>query len=210
MKAYIVRTNMSAPGFEKGDCILMSPLASPVTEDPEGGFNAASVLHPVKLERGGLVLLKPLYPAGQGFFAGFADSVAGFFTFQQFRPFSGSRLSGETASIRRLVGFPGDTLYMQDFVLHIKPAGAAHFLTEFEVCENDYYVYIDKMSYNLKNFPFFPGHMEEVVLGPDEYFVLSDNRMDGIDSRIWGAVPASRIAGLVFLRYWPPARFSPL
>lgn len=43
----------------------------------------------------------------------------------------------------------------------------------------------------------------EVALGPDEYFLLGDNREFSTDSRELGPVRADAIHGVVALRYWP-------
>jgi len=42
-----------------------------------------------------------------------------------------------------------------------------------------------------------------VVVGPDEVFVLGDNRADSVDSRQFGPVPVSDIIGRVVARLWP-------
>ena len=45
------------------------------------------------------------------------------------------------------------------------------------------------------------------VLGPDEYFVMGDNRMHSGDSRSRGPMKAEDIVGRAWLRYWPLPRF---
>ncbi len=47
----------------------------------------------------------------------------------------------------------------------------------------------------------------DVIVPPDEYFVLGDNRNDSEDSRYWGFVPRSAIVGRPLLVYFtlPPA-----
>lgn len=44
----------------------------------------------------------------------------------------------------------------------------------------------------------------KVKLGPDEYYVLGDNRGNSSDSHVWGAEPADLIMGKVWLTIWPP------
>ncbi len=44
-------------------------------------------------------------------------------------------------------------------------------------------------------------------LGPDEYFVMGDNRLDSGDSRQHGPMKAGDIVGRAWLRYWPVDKF---
>jgi signal peptidase I len=41
-------------------------------------------------------------------------------------------------------------------------------------------------------------------LGPDQYFVLGDNRSGSLDSHVFGPVQRSAIKGIARVLYWPP------
>lgn len=43
-----------------------------------------------------------------------------------------------------------------------------------------------------------------ITLGPDEYYVLGDNRNNSSDSHLWGPIHRSRIIGKAWFIYWPP------
>lgn len=45
-----------------------------------------------------------------------------------------------------------------------------------------------------------------IVIPPDHYFMMGDNRGASQDSRFWGPVPRDWIIGKAFATYWPPDR----
>lgn len=130
------------------------------------------------------------------------NAVAGFFTAQRLEPFGYSRRITAHNSVRRVLGLPGDTLYMKDYVLYIKPRGDSLFLTEFEMAVKPYNIHIYSVPVEWDGLG--PcGDMRELTLGPDEYFVLADNRIEGVDSRLYGPVGSRRLRGRVLLQYFP-------
>ncbi len=70
-------------------------------------------------------------------------------------------------------------------------------------------VYIDG---NLLQEPYLPrlGSYSKppTRLGPDECFVLGDNRNNSSDSHNWGPVSLSRLVGTAWFCYWPPEHWG--
>ena len=95
--------------------------------------------------------------------------------------------------VKRVIGLPGETLQIIDQVVYIRPAGqqGASPLAE-PYC-------VHKM----------PGQVEDklrnfgpVIVPPDSYFAMGDNRDDSLDSRDWGFVPRENIFGRALFIYW--------
>lgn len=178
------RSVSMVPEINKGDCVIVSPLVTTPA-------------------RGSVIILAPLYSAAEGKFRMLLDKFIGFFTFQQYVPHAHSSLVTETEQLRRVIGLPGDTIYMKDFVLYIKPADESHFLTEFELIDHPYNVAIETTPAMWEKDFGVCADFSPIVLGRDDYFVLADNRYRSVDSRLWGVVKKSRIKGKVLLSYFP-------
>jgi signal peptidase I len=89
----------------------------------------------------------------------------------------------EKSYIKRVIGLPGDHVRIQSGQVYVND----HPLQE-DYVEADYR---DDFS------------MREIVVPPDEYFVLGDHRNSSSDSRVWGNVPRHFIYGKAVFCYWP-------
>ena len=159
-------------------------------------------------ERGDVVLLDSRFSRKKNFFISQVDRLVRFFTAQQVSLFENNELPSSKAHVRRVVGMPGDTIYMRDYVLYIKPAGERHFLTEFEIVEEPYNVtfYVPPADWDTEIG--VKGSFDEITLAYNEYFVLADNRKSSDDSRLWGAVKKDEIAAKVLMCYFPFRNFK--
>ena len=88
--------------------------------------------------------------------------------------------------IKRVIGLPGEKIKLQNNGIYINGT--------------------------LLNESYLPADIEtvlplrgygDVTLGPDEYFLLGDNRSQSLDSRIFGPVKRELIIGRTWIRGWP-------
>ena len=174
---------------------------------PENSLELVVPLWPAP-DRGDVMLMQPYELERHSLPMRFINQLCLFVTAQQWQPFRGDALGNRsTPFIRRVIGMPGDTIYLDNYLLYIKPKDGRHVLTEFELTKTRYNI-------TVANPPDFwdrelgaKGSVEEIVLGEDEYFVLSDNRLDASDSRTWGIVSRNAFKGKVILVYFPFNKF---
>lgn len=95
--------------------------------------------------------------------------------------------------IKRIIGLPGDRVKVENGHFYINDALLA---------EN----YLQSTILTLPGA--FLREGEEVVVSPDHYLVIGDNRMASSDSREWGFISREEIIGKAFLRYWPITSFG--
>lgn len=193
-----VQTSAMTPEYSENSLVFVVPY---------------SPAHPLffqryHIQRGSVVYLKPLEDSDVSFVKKAANFLVEFFTFRQASIIKPENEISGVPSLRRVVGLPGDTLYMKDYVLYVKPAGESHFLTEFEVADRMYEIATESAVHDYQIG--VTGNVEEFTLAEDEYYLLADERVHSLDSRLYGPVRADRISGKAILRYFPFDAFSAL
>ena len=174
---------------------------------PSGSYEFVSPL--LKNPERGDVILMHNYSSGRvGPFKRFLQTVALFVSLRKWQPFEENPVSGTRPVLRRVVGMPGDTVYIDRYVMFIKPAGENHFLTEFEVCDSKYNAKILVPPANWDSDFGAKASIHQITLGADEYFVLGDDRLSAADSRMWGPVKHSQIVGKALVLYFPFGKFK--
>lgn len=88
------------------------------------------------------------------------------------------------ALIKRVIGLPGDRIELRDGGVMVNGA-----------LLDEPYVHGLTTSCN--------RYCEPFTLGPGQYFLMGDNRLNSMDSRDFGPIPDGQIVGRVVLRYWP-------
>ena len=111
--------------------------------------------------------------------------------------------------VKRVIGLPGDRIHMragvvyrngmplhEDYVIHTFP----YFNFYRDNFPTQLYVTADVNRNWRRN---MPHYMEggELVVPPDSYFVMGDNRDRSLDSRYWGFVPRGNVLGRPLVIY---------
>jgi len=124
-------------------------------------------------QRGDIVVINPPPRPIEGFWDSFRNQFA----------MKGPR---DEPYIKRIIGLPGDTIHIGDGKVFINGTPIAE----------DYIK--DPPDYT---FPL--GGMPSLTLGPDQYFVLGDNRRASADSHFFGPIESGRIIGKAWVAIWP-------
>ena len=112
--------------------------------------------------------------------------------------------------VKRLIGVPGDRIHLQNktvylngkalvepYIQHVFPAPLQYrdnFPLDPSTDPNVYPRAYEMLSQHMVN--------GEVVVPPDSFFAMGDNRDNSLDSRYWGFVPRENIIGKPLLIFW--------
>ena len=115
--------------------------------------------------------------------------------------------------VKRLIGLPGDHIHMHNGVVIINgvpqpqphaqpttPENFSEFLDDFPAVPP----YPQPGGATESWAVAFPNYIQNgnLVVPPEMYFMMGDNRHDSLDSRFWGFVPRADIIGRPLLNYW--------
>jgi signal peptidase I len=189
------------PTLEPGDRLMMSPILYGPRLRAFGwvlpGFSEP--------KRGDLVAVRPGFMGETSAIRRLANPVVRFATVERSRLDEGDGWRS-AIQLKRIVGIPGDTVRMERFAVYVRPSGADEFSSETDLAVRPYETTVEAVPEGWHGDDPFGGAMEEIVLGPGEYFVIGDNRALSVDSRHWGPIPEESIHGRIIFRYWPLGR----
>jgi len=115
--------------------------------------------------------------------------------------------------VKRLVGLPGDTIYMRDAVLYVDGAVLNIAPTSPEQTVGDPTetspLFDWQHQFEVKGTRFgeppaqpMHDHWGPLVIPPDRLFMMGDNRYDSKDGRYWGLVPRKNVRGRPMFVYY--------
>jgi len=205
LASYSMGNKSMEPSITEGDILLTTPiLYGPFIPLTEKRFR--DIRQP---QRGDIVIARPGYYKKPPGYINAADKLVRFFTLQKISIVSSFYYPRiQDKAVKRVLGIPGDTIKMDNYVIYIKPSDRNYFFHEYELTEREYTVNTKEPSDSWpKEFP-FSSYFSEIRLKEDEYFLIGDNRPGSLDSRHWGIVSGQNIIAKAILRYWPFQKFQ--
>jgi signal peptidase I len=111
--------------------------------------------------------------------------------------------------VKRVMGVPGDHLHIVNKVVYLngKPLlnepYAQHIFSNPDPYRDNFPTEPDGPVYDRAR-QMLAEHVQngELVVPPDSYFAMGDNRDNSLDSRYWGFVPRENIIGKPLLIFW--------
>lgn len=195
----------------QADSVSMEPaipregriLATPIyygSSIPFSGKALPGIREPL---RGDVVVVTPPQVEPDPWYLRTLDGIVRFFTLQMVSLDTTRKREWENREvIKRIIAIPGDTVRMVGYKAEIRPAGEESFVSESNLIQGLSIQYPELPPGWDDGHP-FSGNRTELTLKEGEFFLLGDNRGEGMDSLYLGQVERNRIHQRVFLRYWP-------
>jgi signal peptidase I len=113
--------------------------------------------------------------------------------------------------VKRIIGVPGDRIHLRDDIVY---RNGEKLIEPFVRHKREHNPYTDNFpavppseEYGVRNEKWaeeLPKHIDgaDIVVPPDSYFAMGDNRDVSYDSRFWGFIPKKNIIGRPMFIYW--------
>jgi signal peptidase I len=113
--------------------------------------------------------------------------------------------------VKRIIGVPGDRIHLRDDVVYRNGEKVVEPFVRHKREPNPYTENFPSLppmeAYGVRNRKWaqeLPSHIQgdDIVVPPNSYFAMGDNRDVSYDSRFWGFVPRANLIGRPMFIYW--------
>lgn len=120
--------------------------------------------------------------------------------------------NGENILVKRVIGIPGDRIHLRRGIVYLngvvqnEPYAAKPTYANYDPYRDDFPSISPSSTSNVTAAWSLdlPSHIqgEDLLVPPDSYFVMGDNRTNSLDGRYWGLVTRSNLIGRPLFVYW--------
>lgn len=124
--------------------------------------------------------------------------------------------------VKRIIGIPGDRIHLRDGVVFrngqkLDEPYALHKMGDYNPYRDNFPAVPPSEMYGVRNEKWqqeFHSHLDgdDIVVAPNSYFAMGDNRDVSYDSRYWGFIPRPNVIGRPMFIYWsfitPPDQYQ--
>ena len=124
--------------------------------------------------------------------------------------------------VKRIIGIPGDRIHLRDGVVYrngerLDEPYVQHKMGDYNPYRDNFPALPPSEMYGVHNEKWqseFRSHIEgdDLVVPPNSYFAMGDNRDVSYDSRYWGFIPRGSVIGRPMFIYWsfitPPDQYQ--
>lgn len=114
--------------------------------------------------------------------------------------------------VKRIIGIPGDRIHLRDGAVYhngqkLDEPSAQHKRGDYNPYRDNFPAVPPSENYGVTSQDWqltLPSHVqgEDIVVPPDSYFAMGDNRDNSKDSRYWGFIPRRNVIGRPMFVYW--------
>ena len=124
--------------------------------------------------------------------------------------------------VKRIMGIPGDRIHLRDGVVYrngqkLDEPYVEHKMGDYNPYRDNFPAVPPTEMYGVRNERWqreFQSHVQgdDIVVPPNSYFAMGDNRDVSYDSRYWGFIPRANVIGRPMFIYWsfitPPDQYQ--
>jgi signal peptidase I len=120
--------------------------------------------------------------------------------------------------VKRIIGVPGDRVHLRNGIVYrngqkLDEPYAQHKVGDYNPYRDNFPAVPPSEMYGVRNERWqqeFRSHLEgdDIVVPPNSYFAMGDNRDVSYDSRYWGFITRQNVIGRPMFIYWPYARLG--
>jgi signal peptidase I len=124
--------------------------------------------------------------------------------------------------VKRIMGVPGDHIHLRDGAVYrngqkLNEPYVQHKMGDYNPYRDNFPAVPPTEMYGVRNERWqqaFRSHVEgdDIVVPPNSYFAMGDNRDVSYDSRYWGFIPRANVIGRPMFIYWsfitPPDQYQ--